>query len=87
MANFDKIPWAGWMEEGLQALVEAKATKVMLCAVLPDGEIYTGYSGMDLQDKVLCAHSIQSDILIDELRANRDLLRDILEDDDDGLEE
>lgn len=89
MANFDKIPWAGWMEAGLQTLMEAKAEKVMLCGILPDGNVVTGYSGMDAEDKSICVHHIQSDIMMDVLAANADVLRAILreEDDDDGLEE
>lgn len=88
MANFDNIPWAGWMEEGLQTLVEAKAEKILLCALLPDGSVYTGYSGMDTQDMAVCVHNIQSDIMMELLKINADVLREMLqEDDDDGLEE
>lgn len=80
--NVNEIPFALWMEESIQTIVEQKAKKICICAILPDGSVFTGYAGMDAQDKAIVAHHINSDVTMDIVLANIETVKEALE----GLE-
>lgn len=73
------IPWAGWLEEGLRDLMGMAPQCIAMSAILPDGEIYTGYWEASCADKIQIAGNIQMDATLDMLRANGDILREVLE--------
>ena len=73
------IPWAGWLEEGLRDLVGMEPQCIAISAILPGGEIYTGYWEDSCADKIQIAGYIQMDATLDMLRANGDILREVLE--------
>lgn len=64
-------PYAAFLETIAEQMVEYQPEKVGLCAILPNGEILTGYFGeVGHQDKALMAHSIDCDAIMDIMRAN-----------------
>ena len=77
--NINEIPFAEWLEDGLRTIFESGTDKIALCALLPDGTVMTGYHNLCAQDKAIIAHNIQSDITMDVVLANIDLIRDALE--------
>ena len=39
----ESLPWANWDEEGLRDLARMNPRCITFSAILPEGEIYTGY--------------------------------------------
>lgn len=64
-------PYAGFLENFAELLVEYQPEKVCVCAILPSGEILTGYYGdTGPQDKAVMAHNINCDAVMDTVVAN-----------------
>ena len=64
-------PYAEFLEATAEKLVEYQPQKVVLCAILPEGEVMTAYLGdVGPQSKALMAHSIECDSIMDVMRAN-----------------
>ena len=65
------MPYAHFMEEFAQQLVEYQPQKVCVCAILPSGEVLTGYMGdTGPQDKAVMAYNINCDAIMDTVCAN-----------------
>lgn len=71
---------AHWLEDGLKTIIEGGFKCIAIQAIRPDDEIVTGYYRCGVQDKVLMAHTIQTDALKDTLYANLDHLKSALDD-------
>ena len=71
-------PYAGWLEELIGTLMEMKPEKIGMAAILPSGDVLTGYFGdCGHTDKAVMAHNIQLDSLMDVVMANaRDIVRE-----------
>ena len=67
MPPVESLPWASWAEEGLRDLATMNPRCITLSAILPEGEIYTGYWNCDLSDKIMTAGHIQMDANMDML--------------------
>lgn len=80
-------PYAGWLEELIETLMETKPEKIGVVALLPGGDVVTGYFGdCGHTDKAIMAHNVQLDSLMDVVTANaRDIVREAerQEDEDD----
>ena len=69
--NEKLTPYAQFLEEFAQQLVEYQPEKVCICAILPGGEILTWYFGdTGPQDKAVMAHNINCDAVMDTVVAN-----------------
>ena len=70
--------YAGWLEELIATLMETKPEKIGVAALLPGGDVVTGYFGeCGHTDKAIMAHNIQLDSLMDVVMANaRDIVRE-----------
>ena len=79
MPEFENVEWAGWMEEGLRTMLRLGPRCIGMCAILPEGEVFTGYYECTCADKVQMAGQIQMDATLDMLEANRDTLRQMLD--------
>ena len=53
---------------------------ICFAATKADGTVFTGYYNADATDKAVFAHNIQSDIVMDIIKANADTISGILED-------
>ena len=53
---------------------------ICFAATKADGTVFTGYYNADATDKAVFAHNIQSDIVMDIIKANADTINGILED-------
>lgn len=82
MENFENKKCAGWLEDCVRTLFEEKAEKIAVCAILPDGDVFTGYFGCNVGDKGTIASSIQADAMMDTVLANIGQIRDALEDEE-----
>lgn len=78
------MPYAEWLEDFIRSIVEMKPARIGVCAVGENGEVLTGYYG-DLypEDKAVMAYHIQTDAIMDTVKANaRDIVEAAEEDDD-----
>ena len=68
-------PYAGFLEDFAQQLVQYQPEKVCVCALLPGGEVLTGYFGdVGCTDKAVMAHNINCDAVMDSIMANAKMI-------------
>ncbi len=87
MENFNDKKCAGWLEDCVRTLFEEKAEHIAVCAILPDGDVFTGYFQCDVRDKGIIATNIQADAMMDTVLVNVDKIRDALEEDEEEGED
>ena len=75
-------PYAAWLSDVLATLEEHKVTKIAATAILPGGEVFTGYFDMSTMDKALMATNIQADATMDAICANGQMIRQAWDDAD-----
>lgn len=87
--EFENIPYAGWLEETVRHLVRLKPKSIGVSAVLPDGNVMTGYYDADATQIAVMAHNFQMDAIMDSIINNIDMLKDAMgiATDDDSAEE
>ena len=80
------MPYAKWLEGFLEKLIEYQPEKIGVCALLPDGNILTGYYGDCCpRDKAEMGFHMNTDGVLDTVMANsREILRAADEEEDDG---
>lgn len=83
LPQLEELPWAEWMEEGLRSLMKLEPESIALCAVLADGEIFTGYFNCSCMDKIQISGNIHMDATMDMLEANGGKLAEIMSAEDD----
>ena len=77
-------PYAHFLEDFAQQLVEYQPEKVCVCALLPGGEVLTGYFGdTGPQDKAVIAHNINCDAILDTVVANARMIVQAAEEQED----
>lgn len=68
-------PYAPVLESIAGQLVKYQPKKICLCAILPSGEVLTGYFGnTGAQDKAVMAHNINCDAVMDTVKANAKMI-------------
>lgn len=82
MNDITKKPYTAWLEDAIRPIMETGAEKLCSSAILPDGDVFTGYYNADATDKALFAHNIQSDVTMDIIMANIDTIKKAMEDND-----
>lgn len=82
MADLFSVPFARWLEGGVESLIEHEPRAIVLAGILEDGSVLTGYYRCDCQDKAILAHSIYSDSVMDLVAARIDEVREALENSD-----
>ena len=70
---------AEWLEAGLQKLFELKPVSMALVAKTESGDTLTAYFHADAEQKAVFAHHIQTDIIMDVVLNNADMIRDALD--------
>lgn len=64
------LPYAQWLEQTLQQLVNFPVKGICLIATTENGEVYNNYFQMSMLDKLTVAGVIQQDATFDALAAN-----------------
>lgn len=80
MDDITKQPYAEWLEESIATIAGIDPCCICFAATKADGTVFTGYYNADATDKAVFAHNIQSDIVMDIIKANADTISGILED-------
>ena len=80
MDDITKQPYAKWLEECIATIAGIEPCCICFAATKADGTVFTGYYNADATYKAVFAHNIQSDIVIDIIKANADTISGILED-------
>ena len=78
--DITKQPYAKWREESIATIAVLDPCCICLAATKEDGTVFTGYYNANATDKAVFAHNIQSDIVMDIIKANSDTISGILED-------
>lgn len=78
--DFENIPFAEWLEEAVHWLLDMKASRIAIVAMDEDGETLTAYYNADVTDMALMADAIQADEWLERLEANREKIKQLLED-------
>lgn len=78
------IPFATMLEKGISTLIEGKAKNAVLCGRLEDGSTLTAFSDMDAEDMAIIAWHILSTAFMDVVISNIDMIKDALDDLEDG---
>lgn len=86
MSDITNEAYAAWLEETLKLIYEAKPTAIGIVAATATGETVTGYYNASAQDKAIFAHHIQSEIVLDIIKANAAEIKIMMEDVDDGTD-
>ena len=85
--DITKLPFAGYLEEAIHDLAEIKPESIAILATLPSGEVYASWYNASAFDKALYAHMMQTQAMRDELEANSDWLRQVVDGELDEEEE
>lgn len=86
--NLKDLPYAQWLEDTIQDIVQLPVKGIAISLVLEDGSVYSNYHNVFALDKLTVAGTIQQDAMYDSMRANGLIKNaDDEEDDSDGEEE
>lgn len=83
MEDITKQEYSAWLEESLKNVLEFKPSSICIVATAEDGTTKTGYYNATGQDKAVFAANILSDVVMDIIEANADVIKGILEGDSD----
>lgn len=83
MEDITKQEYSAWLEETLGTLPEIHPTSLCAVAMAADGTTFTAYYNAGPGCKAVFANHIQSDIVMDIIKANADVIKGILEGDSD----
>lgn len=78
MEDITKLPYAAWLEEAIETVVGVSPKSICIAATAHDGTTFTGYYNADAQDKAVFSDHIQSDVTMDIIRNNADMIKSIL---------
>lgn len=84
MNDIKKLPYAEWLEESLQNIVDKPVQSICIITKFNTGDTGTGYYECSVADKLLFAGFLQQDAMFDALKANGYIEDD--EDEDEYLE-
>lgn len=86
--NLKDLPYAQWLEDTIQDIVQLPVKGIAISLVLEDGSVYSNYHNIPALDKLTIAGTIQQDSMYDSMRANGLIKNaDDEEDESDGEEE
>lgn len=83
MEDITKQEYSAWLEESLKNVLEFKPSSICIVATAEDGTTKTGYYNATGQDKAVFAANILSDVVMDIIKANADVIKGILDGDSD----
>ena len=69
--NVQNSRYAEWLEKFIESVMEYKPTMIGVCCLMETGESMTGYFGdVGHADKAVMAHHLQTDAMMDVMKAN-----------------
>ena len=77
--DFESKAWAPWLENCIKGLFDADVKCIGMVAIMEDGVAQTAYYHASLMDKAAMKEYINTDILMDIIKANAGIIREILE--------
>ena len=80
--DITKLPYAPWLENSIRVLTEHDVHSACIVATVDDGDTMTGYWNADTQDKAIFAYNIQSDIVLDIVKQNADIIKRAMEEEE-----
>ena len=83
MEDITKQEYSAWLEESLKTVLEFKPSSICIVATAEDGTTKTGYYNATGQAKAVFAAHILSEVVMDIIKANADVIKGILEGDSD----
>lgn len=83
MEDITKQEYSAWLEDSLKTVLEFKPSSICIVATAEDGTTKTGYYNATGQEKAVFAANILSDVVMDIIKANADVIKGILEGDSD----
>ena len=84
--DFSTRPYAQWLEDTIRELVSIDPLCIAMQMRDEEGKTYTCYWNCNRNDRAVMVDAIHDDDLLDLIRNNKELILDILnEEDDDGL--
>lgn len=86
MDNIADAPFAPWLESVIKELFDIMPKSVAMEMMDEDGKIYTCYWEVSANDRALMIDAMKDDERIEWLKCNRDLILDILNEDEDEEE-
>lgn len=87
MADVTKLPYAAWLEESIRTMSKLDVRSACIVVADKDSNTLTAYYKADAQDKAIFAHNIQSDITMDLIRLNADVVKKAIEELEGGADE
>ena len=75
MSEFDKVPYAKWLEDSIKTVFEDNPDKIVICATLAGGDTMTAYYNCCAEDKAMFSQHINSDAMLDVVLNNIDLIK------------
>ena len=78
MNDVTKLPYSAWLEESIKTVVNIQPKSICIAATAEDGTTFTGYYSADAESKAIFAHHIQSDVVMDIIRANAETIKQTL---------
>lgn len=82
--NVTESPYAEWLEELIQMILELKPEKIGICAISPGGDVLTGYYGdCGHVDKAMMSYHMSLDAHQDVIMANAREIIDAADEEDD----
>ena len=84
--DITKTPYAEFLENFIENIMELQPEKIGVSAILPDGSVLTGYYGdCGHQDKAMMGYHMTTDAMMDTVTANaRQIIEAAEEGDEDG---
>ncbi len=70
MVDPTSLPYAEWLEESLQSLIETPVGSICILSKSTDGEVFASYYKCGVSDKILFAGFMNQDAMIDTLQEN-----------------
>lgn len=86
MRGITEQAYAAWLEESLRLIYKAKPKAIVIAAIDETDKVITGYYNTTPQDKAIIASNIHGDIVMDIIKNNAAVIRDMMEGADDGTD-
>lgn len=87
MVEYESKPYAQWLEEVLPEMVELDPVSIGIEMILKDGTVGTVYYDSDNDDRLKMINGLLEDNRIEWIKANAELIADILSGDGEGEDE
>lgn len=82
MNDVEKLPYAGWLEDGIRLLTEHDVKSIAIAALTGGEQVLTAYWEAGMADKAVMAAFIQGDAMLDMAMANAKMIVEAAEEEE-----